>query len=177
MYFLFSLTICCAVIFVCAAPIAAKKRPLLRTAFVLSLVLLAAGIACMIAASVKADVIFSDSALDETYRAWASDTYGLWARTSGIFSAVIGGILVLAALVRHPMVKMRAAIASAVTILLPIGGGIYAVFAENSVTDLVTPIHLLSLACACLIPLGAYLDTAYALFFSSRKKNKKKKKK
>ncbi len=174
MYFFISLLLSCAVIFSCAAVITGKKRTLLRITFILDLALLAAGIACLIAASVQTGSIFSNTALDESYRAWASDAYSLWVRTSGIFSAVIGGVLLLAAAIRHPMVKIRTFVSASIPILLLVGGGIYAVFVENEVADLVTDVYLWTVGCACLAPVGVYLDTVYSLFFPSHAEKRKK---
>ncbi len=150
--------------FACAVPCFSKHRRLLTAALCVDILLLAASAACLIAASVTAGEIFSDTALDAEYRAWAADAYGLWARVSGIFTAVLGGLLLVASLIRHPMRKTRVAVCALGTVLVLIFGGMYAVTAQNAVADLVTPIRLFTVGCACLVPLGAYTDTALARF-------------
>lgn len=175
MYTFVSVTVIAAVLFSCAASVFAKKRSLRIAAFSLSLALLAVGISCLIAAVVLSGRIASDPTLEAEFRAWAADAYGAWARLCGTFSAVIGGVLLIAALIRHPFVKIRTLSAVIVSVLILLGGGVYAVTVRNATADLVTPVYLFSIACACLVPIGVYYDTAIALFWKSRKKSTAKK--
>lgn len=164
MYTFVSVLVIAAVLFACTASVFAKGRALRVAALSVSLALLAAGIFCLIAASVRAGALFANASLDAQFREWASDTYGLWARGAGITSAVLGGILLLAALIRHPLKRIRAAAGAILAALLLIFGGLYAVTVANAVADLVTPVQLCSIAYACLVPLAAYADTAISLF-------------
>ncbi|MBQ8747648.1 MAG: hypothetical protein IJZ08_07280 [Clostridia bacterium] len=170
MYTFVSVTVIAAVLFSGAASVLAKKRSLRIGAFSVSLVLLAVGILCLIAASVLSGRIVSDPALDAEFHAWAEDAYGAWARLCGTFSAVIGGVLLIAALIRHPFVKIRTFSAAIVSVLILSGGGMYAVTVQNATADLITPVYLFSIACACLVPICIPYDAAFALFFKPRKK-------
>ena len=48
-------------------------------------------------------------------------------------------------------------------------------YATINAADLVTPVRLFSVACACLVPICVYYDTAIALFWKTRKKSDTKK--
>lgn len=164
MYTFVSVFVIAAVLFVCAATAFAGGKSLRTAALVLSLILLAAGISCLIAASVRTERILAEPAPSAEWREWAWDAYGLWARWAGVGSAILGGILLLAALIRHPKQRTRAAVCVAISALLLIGGGMYAVIVANDVADLVTSVHLITIACACLVPIAAYVDAAFARF-------------
>ena len=69
MYTFVSVTVIAAVLFSGAASVLAKKRSLRIAAFSVSLVLLAVGILCLIAASVLSGRIVSDPALDAEFHA------------------------------------------------------------------------------------------------------------
>ncbi len=175
MYTFSSVIIIAAVWFACAASVFAKKRTVRVAAFALGAVLLAVGISCLIAASVRIGHITGALPADAEFSAWAADAYSAWARLIGIFSAVIGGVLLVAALIRHPFVKIRTFSAAIVALPILLGGGMYAVTVATEAADLVTPVHLFSIACACLVPICAYYDTAIALFWKARKKSDTKK--
>ncbi len=171
MYPFFATLIGAAVLFLSATPSFFKKKVYLTAALAADILLLTAGVACLIAAHIRLTAIFANTSLSDSFRAWAADAYTLWVRTAGIFTAGIGGAILLAALIRHKMVRTRAAVGAAASAVVLIFGALYAVTVENASADLCTPIYLFSLGCACLLPLGTYADTALARF--AKKKDKK----
>ena len=60
-------------------------------------------------------------------RAWAEDAFRLWIRVSGCFTAVVGGVLLFAALLRHKMVRVRALAGGTASLVLLFFGGCYGV--------------------------------------------------
>ena len=139
-------------------PYFTDRRGVRRAVLVMECVLCVAGVLCVILSAVTAQAILSDPALAGESRAWASDTYSLWVRMSGITACVIGGCVLLAALIRHPMRRMRTAVTAAAFSILLILGRAYLAVAVSDAVDLTWPITLWTVGCACLCRLGAAVD-------------------
>lgn len=139
-------------------PYLTHRRGLLRTVLVTECVLCVLGAVCVILSVVTARAVLSDPALTEEGRAWAADTYTLWCRMSGVFAGVIGGCVLLAALLPHPMRRMRTAVTAAALVILLVLGQAYLAVAASDVLDLTLPITLWTLGCAFLVRLGAAVD-------------------
>ena len=83
---------------------------------------------------------------------------------AGGFTAVVGGLLLIAALIRHKMVWMRTLIAPCAVILLQIGGGAYALLCENASVDLSGIVTMFAAGCGGLLLCGMAVDgIRYAL--------------
>ncbi len=99
-----------------------------------------------------------------TEGAWAYDMLEGWFSLAGGFTAVVGGLLLIAALIRHKMVWMRTLIAPCAVILLQIGGGAYALLCENASVDLSGIVTMFAAGCGGLLLCGMAVDgIRYAL--------------
>lgn len=95
---------------------------------------------------------------------WAYDMLEGWFSLAGGFTAVVGGLLLIAALIRHKMVWMRTLIAPCAVILLQIGGGAYALLCENASVDLSGIVTMFAAGCGGLLLCGMAVDgIRYAL--------------
>ena len=95
---------------------------------------------------------------------WAYDMLEGWFSLAGGFTAVVGGLLLIAALIRHKMVWMRTLIAPCAVILLQIGGGAYALLCENASLDLSGIVTMFAAGCGGLLLCGIAVDgIRYAL--------------
>ncbi len=139
-------------------PCLTDRRGMLRAVLVTECVLCVLGVLCVILSAVSAREVLADPALTDDTRAWAGDMYFLWLRMSGIFAAAVGGCVLLAALIRHPMRRVRAGVIAAVFAVLLILGQTYRTVAANDAADLTLPLSLWTVGCACLSRLGAVVD-------------------
>lgn len=95
---------------------------------------------------------------------WAYDMLEGWFSLAGGFTAVVGGLLLIAALIRHKMVWMRTLIAPCAVILLQIGGGAYALLCENASVNLSGIVTMFAAGCGGLLLCGMAVDgIRYAL--------------
>lgn len=67
--------------------------------------------------------------------AWAQDAFALWLRCGGIFAAVTGGMALLAALIRHTMVRARAIVGCAASWILLMTADAYAIMCTGKTPD------------------------------------------
>ena len=154
-----------AILFLCAAPCFFQSRRALAAAFAANIAMLLVGVIFLLLSRGLVGAALADASLDADFCAWAKDLSDLWARLSGIAAAFLGGIVLLAALIRHPWRRIRMCIAAASAFLLLLFGLEYAVVAENATVDLVTPVCLWAAGCAALMTAGAAVDS----FFARRK--------
>ena len=96
--------------------------------------------------------------------AWAADAYALWLRMGGIFTAAAGGVILLASLIRHKMVKIRALAACAASLMLLFFGGCYGVICIGEAVDPSGWVWLCAAGYAGLMHLGGAVDAAFAIF-------------
>ena len=95
---------------------------------------------------------------------WAYDMLQGWFSLSGGFTALVGILLLIAALIRHKMALMRTLIAPCAVILLQIGGGAYGVLCENASVNLSGIVTMFAAGCGGLLLCGVAVDgIRYAL--------------
>ena len=176
MYTAFSFLFGAVVIAVSVLPYCVQDRRVRRACFIADAVLCALGALSLLLSLLLAGGIFSDSALAEDYRDWASDLFYLWVRVSGVSAAVAGGAVLTAALIRHPLRRIRTAVAAAVSVVLLILGGAFSAFAWSETADLVTTVHLWTLGCAALVLAGPAVDAWRAMREKPKPAAPKKKK-
>ncbi len=161
-----------AAIAVTVLPHFLHSRTLLRAVLLANLLLCAVGAMCLflsVSLTVDTRVLAAVVAEDAEFWEWAADMLSVWRYTCGFFSAVIGGIALLAALIRHPLRRVRSAVMAVSSVLAWILGGAYAVTCETPVVDLVTLVHLWTAGCALLLLAGSAVDAAWALRAAKKK--------
>lgn len=134
-----------------------------------NLLLCVAGAVCLVLSVRFSEDTLASAASDAEFCGWASDMLSVWRYTGGTFAAAVGGITLLAALIRHRMRWVRSAVMAAVSVLLWFLGGAYALTCETPLADLVTPVHLWTAGCALVILAGAAVDAAHALHGAKKK--------
>jgi len=170
-----SVFLAAAVIALTVLPHCTADRRLHRACFAADLALCILGAVLLILSRCLAAGLFSDAALTEDFRAWAQDVYFLWVCLSGVLAAVAGGAVLAAAVIRHPMRRVRHAVAAAVSLILLIVGGGYTALAENAAADLTTPVRLWTWGCAVLVLAGIAADAARSMKNPPAAPKKKKK--
>ncbi len=133
------------------------------------------GVVCLLAAALLVGGLLSDGGLSVNFKTWAADVWSLYARCTGIGAGVLSLFLLAAALTRHPLFRIRAAVAAVASILLLILGGAYGVVAATDGADLLTPLYLWTVGCAALLSGGNVADAALALSDIRKEKSQKKK--
>ena len=94
---------------------------------------------------------------------WAEDAFALWFRPAGAVSAVVGGTLLLASLIRHKMKRVRAISGCALVWLLLLLGEAYAATCVGTVLDPSLWIRLCTAGLALLVTVWSIPDLAYCL--------------
>ena len=95
-------------------------------------------------------------------QAWAADAFRLWIRAGGIFTAAVGGVLLLAALLRHKMIRIRAMAGGAASLVLLFFGGFYGVICVGESVNPAVWVWLSTAGCALLISAGGLADAFFA---------------
>ncbi len=158
-----------AAIAVTVLPYVFHSRRWLAVLLCVNLLLCIAGIGCLAGSVFLSRQTLAGAGSDAEFCGWASDMLSVWRYTGGTFAAAVGGITLLAALIRHRMRWVRSAVMAAVSVLLWFLGGAYALTCETPLADLVTPVHLWTAGCALVILAGAAVDAARALYGAKKK--------
>ena len=95
-------------------------------------------------------------------RAWAADAFRLWIRVGGSFTAVVGGVLLAASLIRHKMVKIRALAGCASVLVLLFFGGSYGVICIGESVNPAVWVWLSTAGCAALMNAGGLADAFFS---------------
>ena len=103
-------------------------------------------------------------------RAWAADAFALWSRIGGITTAVTGGILLCAALIRHERERTRAFVGCMSSLVMLLCGGCYGVLCVGEGIDPSLWVWMSALGMAGLLRIGAAVDALFARFSPQEKK-------
>ncbi len=122
------------------------------------LVMVLAGALCLLISGILAGNVSGGSA-DQL--AWASDAYWLWMRSGGIFTAAVGGVILLASLIRHRMVRSRALAGCAASLVLLFFGGCCGVICVGEAVDPSPWVWLSTAGYAGIMMLGGLADAVF----------------
>jgi hypothetical protein len=82
----------------------------------------------------------------------------VWFRGAGIFTAIVGGAVLTAALIRHKLVRTRRLVALSGALLVLLGGAAYTVMCTSETLDFRLPVCLFTLGCAGVTQAGCAVD-------------------
>lgn len=149
-----------------------RNKTALRALLIANIAVCAAG-----AAMTAASLLLAGQAQTRTDNAdqlsWAADAFSLWLRWGGGFTAAAGGTVLLAALIRHSMGRVRALTGCAAVWLILLAGSAYAVTCEAEAVD---PSRWVELSCcgfAALAAAWSIADLAFRLREKPVEKTKK----
>ena len=128
-------------------------------------VLIAHGAAVLLGAVLlTAALLLADNAAGGTAeeRAWAADAFRLWMRVSGCFTAVVGGVLLMAALLRHKMIRVRALAGGTASLVLLFFGGCYGMICIGEGVNPAVWVWLSTAGCAALMNAGGLADAVFS---------------
>jgi len=134
-----------------------KNKPARRILGGVNLAMLPAGAACLAASAAQsrtAEALTGSADL----RAWAADAFTLWLRWGGAFTASVGGVVLLAALIGHRMRRVRALAGCAGTVLILLTGSAYAVLCSGEAVDPSAWVRLAAAGMACLSTAWSAVD-------------------
>ena len=135
----------------------------------------ALGVLSLLFSLILSGALLTDGSLAESFKGWASDVWSLYERFTGIAAFLLALLLLAAALIRHPLFRMRAAVAAVAAVLLLILGGAYGVIAATDGAEVLTPLYLWTVGWAALLQTGNFADILLALRDIKREKEEKKK--
>lgn len=93
--------------------------------------------------------------------AWASDAVWLGLRTGGLLTLLIGGTVLVAALIRHPLVRIRRVVACAGAILMTLLGRGYAAMCVAETVSPAVPVQWFTAGFTALMLCGSFVDALY----------------
>jgi len=133
--------------------------------FMAHLAAVAAGAVCLILSGILAGNASGGTA-DQL--AWAADAYALWMRAGGIFAAAVGGVLLIASLIRHKMVKVRALAGCAAVLVLLFFGGSYGVICIGETVNPAVWVWLGTAGYAGVLMTGGLADAGFDCWAARR---------
>lgn len=119
------------------------------------------GILLCIAGTVNYRNLLRDPIVTGDYASWVRDAMSIALRVGGFLTLLIGGTVLVAALIRHPMVRIRSIVACCGTVLTVLLGRAYSVMC---VTENASPASLIDLftgGFAALMLLGSFCDAVF----------------
>lgn len=126
-------------------------------AVAISLYCIAGAVLCFIAVQ-DARAVLAAARPDAATAEWAYDTMRAWFSIAGISCAVVGGLLLLASLIRHKMAWMRTVIAPCASLAMGLATAAYTVLCENTFIDFTAVIYTFGAGCAALLNCGLATD-------------------
>lgn len=158
-FFFIALAALCFSIGVCSA----RRKPVLRVLLIANCAAVVAGTVLTVVSRILAAGASDTPDVSPDLLSWAEDAFSLWFRSAGTVSAVVGGVLLLASLIRHKMKRIRATAGCALVWLLLLIGGAYAVTCVGTVLDPSPWIRLCTAGLALFVTAWSIPDLAYRL--------------
>lgn len=117
-------------------------------------------VCCGIGCGTYASILY-DVSLTEEYIAWATDAIRIAIRCGGFLTALIGGAVLAAALIRHPFARIRRVVACAGAILIALLGRAYSAMCVTESASPAVPIQWFAAGFAGLMLCGSLVDAIY----------------
>lgn len=117
----------------------------------------AGAVLCVIAVR-DARAVLAAARPDAATAEWAYDTMRAWFSIAGVSCAAVGGLLLLASLIRHKMAWMRTVIAPCASLATGLAAAAYTVLCDNAFIDFTAVIYTFGAGCAALLSCGLAVD-------------------